>query len=120
MRCLAVILLLSGTAGLTLSRAAEPTSWPQFRGPDGTAVATEGRAYPTKGCASVPARRATACSKRPGSIPAEWVIRPSRASHRGMSQRNAASRAGSWSGVSHSASLNGVASSVLKSGIFPT
>lgn len=38
----------------------------------------------------------------------------------GMSQRNVASRAGSWSGVSHRASLNGLASSVLKSGIFPT
>ena len=42
MGSLAVILLLSGTAGLTLTCAAEPTSWPQFRGPDGTAVAAEG------------------------------------------------------------------------------
>ena len=48
MRSLAVILLLSGTAGLTLTCAAEPTSWPQFRWPDGTAVAAEGRVYPTK------------------------------------------------------------------------
>ena len=48
MRCLAVVLLFSGGAGLAASRAAEPPSWPQFRGPSGAAVAAGGSRYPAQ------------------------------------------------------------------------
>lgn len=48
MRCLAAAWLLFAAAGLAASRAAEPSCWPQFRGPHGAAVATGNHVYPTE------------------------------------------------------------------------